>query len=217
MRREINIPFQGFYYSWLSDAVDRELEVHAERLHEDYPHISREEIQDAFFGHTAFSYVHRTLAGRYTEELSQLVEDETGLSLQLEFVTMESPREYNFQTDRIFATAPLESIAQMMQDTQASTLASMIKERHTSRDGFISFYSNQMDTWLVKPLEQWDPNEVGTLLRAYLGQHLEENWEYNLTLRLIDSEYVGEAFEAAVDWSKIHELIGDSENEQLLH
>jgi hypothetical protein len=88
-----------------------------------------------------------------------------GLSLQFE--TMTSPREYNFQTDRLFALIPLKIMREIFKRSNAEdheTLARVIDDRHSSRSGFISFYSNDLSDWVAKPLRDWDYIELGTLL-----------------------------------------------------
>ena len=48
-----------------------------------------------------------------------------------------------------------------------------IKERFASYNGFISFYSNDINEWLVKPFPEWDLNELSSLFCAYV-----HNFEY---------------------------------------
>lgn len=92
-------------------------------------------------------------------------------SIGLVFETMTSPREYNFQTDRLFADVPLKVMRELFKRSAADNhakLSHVIRQRFTSRDGFSSFYSNNLADWIAKPLREWDHNEFGTLIIAAL-------------------------------------------------
>jgi hypothetical protein len=49
-------------------------------------------------------------------------------------------------------------------------LSRAIKEQFTSRSGFTSLYSNDVLEWIVKPLDKWDHNEIGTLFECIILQ-----------------------------------------------
>jgi hypothetical protein len=78
----------------------------------------------------------------------------------------------------------------------------VIKERHTSRDGFISFYSNNFDDW-VKPLSKYDHNELGTLLTAYAESSAIEIKE--IDFRFIERILVDELVHSAINWNEFEE------------
>jgi hypothetical protein len=92
-------------------------------------------------------------------------------SVGIAFGEMESPREYNFTTDRVFGRVRLSTMRDLFNRSAADrheTLSRVIRERFTSRSGFVSFYSNDVRDWVKKPLRDWDHNEYGTLLWAAL-------------------------------------------------
>lgn len=125
-------------------------------------------------------------------------------TLLLEAEEMTSPREYNFETDRIFARMPLVMAREMFARSKREghkALAGIIRDRFTSCSGFVSSYSNDIAEWLEKPLASWDHNEVGTLLLAALalaGVDADElDWSIYYTITE-DSNY----WENCIDWPK---------------
>lgn len=82
-----------------------------------------------------------------------------------EFEEMKSPREYNFSTDRIFCLFDhAELCALLARADIAERLREVAADMFTSRSGFISFYSPDVDAW--GDLADWDHNQTGALLRA---------------------------------------------------
>ena len=159
------IPFDGFYGSSISDGLDYALEQYVECDHPDYT----SDIFDVYFNVVDWGKVRIHLATRYVEEVVSILEDEHDIHITLEFESLQSPREYNFTTDRIFATISEEDVVTLYSTVKNDDLNRSIKERFTSRSGFISHYSNDIDDWISNPLNKWDHNEVGTLLEAIIS------------------------------------------------
>lgn len=153
------------------------------------------DLWSILFDHSDYSAAYLTIARDYVAAFDDLAGETFGLtrpdvrkvynwetkkttreacrrdSIGLEFEEMTSPREYNFQTDRLFAKVPLKVMRDLFKRSAAddhATFAAVIRRRFTSRDGFSSFYSNDVATWTDKPLREWDHNEFGTLLIAGL-------------------------------------------------
>lgn len=120
---------------------------------------------------------------------------------------MTSPREYNFETDRLFVTMPLYILERIRKQVDPATLAAAFKERFTSYDGFISHYAPRVPE---KPLADWDHNETGTLLRAALGPDWDD-WPIYESLADGSSGY----FDAAVKWSDFDESVREKRSELL--
>ncbi|MFM0341159.1 hypothetical protein [Paraburkholderia fungorum] len=114
---------------------------------------------------------------------------------------MVSPREYNFETDRIFAYINRSSVRELYHRVDGAVLADMIRVRHTSCSGFISFYPNDLDDWKAKPLKDWDHNELGTLLLAVMKQQGMEDWDAVLCTRM--DEDIARAYSDCVDWKRL--------------
>ena len=128
--------------------------------------------------------------------------DDTGIVLTYE--SMESPREYNFTTDALYVTVNDPALLYSLTDTPK--LNAVAAEFFTSRPGFHSFYSPLVDTW--GELAEWDHNQLGALLTAYLRQVAEDKGlDQNDML-----EYMHEDFDAAVDaqtdFTKLYAALG---------
>lgn len=125
-------------------------------------------------------------------------------SLGAKFEEMTSPREYNFTTDRIFCELSGRTVARlfrMSREDNHARLAACIRERFTSRDGFISHYSNRLADWLEKPLADWDHNELGTLLRALLPDD-----DDALMWMTLEGETGWKAMNEVLNWAKFNEF-----------
>ena len=91
---------------------------------------------------------------------------------------MSSPREYNFTTDRVFADIPLARAYLLFRKTREDgSLTEYAQQRFTSYDGFSSYYSPDWKTW--GPFREWDHNQLGTVLAAFLNSDSDEfrEWE----------------------------------------
>lgn len=128
-------------------------------------------------------------------------------TLQLEFDEMTSPREYNFETDRLFATVPAYIMRRLFAKSRREgheTLAAVILRRFTSRSGFISHYPASLADWLAKPLVDWDCNELGTLLLAAL--EIEGMTESDIINEaedvLTDGDGINQEWESGVNWDR---------------
>jgi hypothetical protein len=151
------LPFAGFYCSH----HDAELDFTAERMLTD-------ESGDAYTGlldRLTYSCKWREVQQAYAAEYVAGLLSELGI--EGTFESMTSPREYNFATDKVFATLELPQVLRLMDDTKPETLDKIAGERHTSRSGFISFYSPDWRTW--GDVDSWDHNQLQTLIEAYIA------------------------------------------------
>ena len=184
----VQIPFGGFYESLWSGAIDREEESFIEneegaqrdetyspdRYQPEHLRLSGGEIADILCRVTQYSEAHSAVARMYVDEFDVWAAENIGTpihSFKLEAMT--SPREYNFETDRLFCDVPLATMQTLFERSAAqghAKLAEFIDERFTSHDGFSSFYSSDSADWLAKPLTDWDHNEAGTLLLLFVKE-----------------------------------------------
>lgn len=218
MKQIINVPFPGFYYTWYDQEIDHEMENavdgYIESDRRDIPKELREEVLDIFQSNFRLNVCHNRICADYIKAFNEWFEDKYELDLELEFESMSSPKYYNFETDRLFATID-EAKVQALFDLARPKLDAEIKRRFTSRDGFISHYSNDLADW-PKHLNLWDHNELGTLLTALFSH--EENHDWEVFEMIYEDSTFSEAFHQAMQWRYVddcvHELLIDRAREE---
>lgn len=163
------IPFQGFYNSAFEYAIDCEIEQSVE-YHQQENGLSdkdAETLRDGFLSKNNGQFL-KDICLNYAERFIFEVEKETGLKLKAKFLDLESPREYNFTTDRIFIELPESNALSFIEYVIANhkdELEKLIKQRFTSGPGFISFYDNTLEAW-GDPTD-WDCNQIGTCFEVF--------------------------------------------------
>lgn len=163
MKYPLRLFFFGGFYNTIHDGVfDQEMEY----ILEDFPGKSWDDFN------WKINYEN------YCRKYVLVVNSNTGLDL--EFRNMWSPREYNFTTDEIYCYLTKEDLQKISSALNSKTLTKIIKQRFTSRDGFSSFYSNNLDVWKEKEIEDWDELELGTLLDAWLIENNYNNEDNDL-------------------------------------
>lgn len=163
----MKLPFEGFYNSHIDGQVDFTVE-----------NWFNDNIPDEWYNH--FSYSKKMiddLSKLYVSLIQEKLKDDFGLSFPMEFVECVSPREYNFTTDKIYVSITPYALAMLGAMVDKEILKKVIEDRHTSYDGFASFYSNDYDEWMEKPITQWDEIELETLFIAAIAT-LYENLDY---------------------------------------
>lgn len=205
--KESTIPFTGFYESTHSYHVNE----HLEQYFQDFEGSGEllEGAEDVMWNAIDYSKGYDIYAREYASNFIAFINEEYGLNLKTAvFDNMERPKEYNFTTDRLFIKLSLEDTQQLFNAVDKDDLKATIKARFTSYDGFISFYSNDIEEWLAKPLEDWDCNEIGTLFEALIGDDHDEHlnlWlvEYYQTQNEMESciseegwQFINSAYEA---------------------
>lgn len=158
------IPFAGFYES----VHDRQLDDTVDQMLSDSSgcHPASERLVERFWDECNFTGVHEKYAKAYAEALA----DEIGVAFTFE--SLNSPREYNFTTDRIFVEIERAEVLRLREAVSERVFRDLARERFTSCDGFSSFYSPYADDW--GPVEEWDHNQIGTLIEACVLEHYED-------------------------------------------
>src|ERR1700694_1925936 len=114
----INLPFEGFYESKYSGEVDhieeREAEYAEERQEEDgiAPELRLEasDFSEVLFDCTSYRDCYLAVSKAYVDAFNHVASEYLGLPLALEWESMDSPREYNFATDRVYAHISVETV-----------------------------------------------------------------------------------------------------------
>lgn len=185
---ESTIPFDGFYESFISDDIDHQIGQQIEwdsdiyDLNEDEQQV----LEDSYLSVNR-SYFYNQIAKGYTNFfIDALNEKLEGFELKAKFNLLTSPREYNFETDRIFIEIEenhaIDFIKYIIKNYKKE-LEKKIEDRFTSRSGFISNYKNSLDLW-IDDYSEWDFNMIGTCFELF---DLEEE-DINYSLR----EYLSE-------------------------
>jgi hypothetical protein len=189
----VNLPFfPGFYESILSQtldyAVERESEYQVEResSKEYYPdeywpdelRLDHSELWDS----VCYSTTYEAMARDYAESFDRWMNDNFDTAIgSFTFESMTSPRYYNFETDRLFVNVHLDVMQSLADKVDLAKLSETIEERHKSRSGFISFYSDSLADWQEKledGLETLDHNELATILCAAIADKVKDESRY---------------------------------------
>jgi hypothetical protein len=159
------IPFSGFYETYNAAIFDDWLEYELEVLQQDYK-VPAEKLEDAgemFADGVEWAGCFNAYAVEYVDYFARK------FKLGLKFDSLESPREYNFTTDRIFCSLSVDEAKRIYSLVDKEILAKVLASHFTSRDGFISFYSSEIEA-LPEHIDAWDCNQLGCLIEAYCLQ-----------------------------------------------
>lgn len=182
---DVQVPFSGFYESIHDEQINSAIENHFEWLHEEdglEDTLTEEESDAIWSSDVNWSAIRNEYAKEYTEAFGN------EFKLGLKFIELSSPKYYNFSTDRIFAEVAKHQIDKIRKQVEATDLwAETVKEQFTSRDGFSSFYSNDIkdEDWTKDVLDEC---QYGVLLETYIEVLANEGyaclgdneWEYGL-------------------------------------
>ena len=191
---ESTIPFDGFYESFISADIEHQMGQQIEWDCDLYDlNESEEEILYNNYLTVNTSYFYNSIAKDYTNfyidnlnaKLNYAYPDH-GFTLNAKFNLLTSPKEYNFETDRIFIDIEknhaIDFIKYIIKHYKKE-LEEKIKQRFTSRSGYWSHYKNTLDSW-TQDYSEWDCNMIGTCFELF---NLEEE-DINYSLR----EYLSE-------------------------
>jgi len=185
---ESTIPFDGFYNSYISSDIEHQIGQQIEWDTDIYD-LNEDEQQILWDNYLSVnrSLFYNQIAEDYTNfYIHALNERLKGFTLDAKFNLLICPREYNFETDRIFIDIEknhaIDFIKYIIKNFK-KTLENKIKERFTSRSGIWSHYKNGLDLW-TQDYSEWDHNQIGTCFELF---DLEEE-DINYSLR----EYLNE-------------------------
>ena len=161
---EVRIPFPGFYESLLSSIIeDFEREEAESEAQQFLPADKQGELRDVLFEKQCrHDYLDRQAAEHaiceeYAESFAHRLKGLTGTDIRYSFSIMTSPKEYNFVTDQLFLFVEREDLMAILEKVRGDLLDEEAVRMFTSRDGFISFYSSDVDSWGTP--DTWDHNQ----------------------------------------------------------
>lgn len=145
---KIELPFTGFYESIHSSQIEGAIE---QLFADDHGELTTE-LSDAVDS-AAIDY--KAIHNEYAKEYIAAFASE--LDLTLEFDELTSPREYNFETDRIFAAIPAGQINKIRREVEKhADWPQCLRDNFTSYDGFWSHYSTDPgdEVWTRAELDE---------------------------------------------------------------
>jgi len=195
---ESTIPFDGFYESFISADIDHQIETDTQYYSElyDLNEFEQELLCNSFLNVNSYKFynqIAQDYTNFYIDDLNAKLNyayPDKGFTLKATYKCLESPREYNFKTDRIFIEIEenhaVDFIKHIVQNYKKE-LEKKIENRFRNRSGFISFYKNTIDLW-TKDFKEWDCNMIGTCFELF---DLEEE-DINYSLREYLTESISE-------------------------
>ena len=113
-----SLNFGGFYHSEHSETIENNIELYGYYW------------EDVDYKKTHINYC-KAFLNRLGEELN----------INLSFISLDSPRQYNFTTDKIFCSISDKDFKALLSTYDTKELYNYIEEHSKSRSGFTSFYS----------------------------------------------------------------------------
>jgi len=162
-KRLFRIPFPGLYHSYLNDAIYQEIERMMEGP--DCESLATGQDWDDFWTVYEGSTVALAAGKLYFEFFADALEEETGVKVNWEFESVTSPREYNFQTDSLYAYLSDDDTEKLLGKVAAEKLQTAATDIFTSRSGFMSFYPPNISEWPER--SKWDHNHLYTVLLSW--------------------------------------------------
>lgn len=163
------LPFDGFYDT-THEAMVRDAVYFNPDTNHYYDEMSEEEYEafdkalpEGTFGKAMTEYS-RMYADRLAKELG----------IKMTFKDMESPKYYNYSTDRIFCEIDEEEVEKLKKRVDSDKMKEKVKKEFSSCSGFSSSYPNDYDEWLRQE-EPFDHNQIETLIDC-IGETETKDW-----------------------------------------
>lgn len=186
--------FGGFYESIHGSVFDEEEKY----IMEDYPKHNEEDFR--------FTCDRIEYCKNYVSAIS------SKLGINFKFMELTSPKEYNFTTDKLSVWMTSKDLKKISSVLSSDTLKNLIKRRFTSRDGFSSWYSNEIEEWKENKITDWNCVELGTLLDAWIIEN--ETQEYYDNLDYVGYEYC-QGNGRYVDYEKLWDEEAEKQEKEL--
>ena len=195
---DVQLPFSGFYNSphdlAIDDAIGSNLYYQPLDWYDElkgYPNDDEailQDIKEKAYEHvdTVISDIKDDAKAAYAKVYSERFCDDAGLDCDVEKTEVESPKYYNYTTDRIFTPINIDGLTKLLASTPDEVLAAAVRDTYTSYDGFISGFDNDYyngDDWNL-PLKDMQAVQLGTLLKAALKHY--NNWSIEGEWYLVD-------------------------------
>lgn len=143
---QLEIPFVGFYQGYHTEQPCDEIEREIDNAFENDINLDGEIIEkiwDNFNDGFNWRKYFEQVANEYARFVLTTVDPSQDLATILQQVEVDSPREYNFTNDKIYATMTQRphnlSLKYFTDNDLIDPLMWSIKSRHSTREGYISF------------------------------------------------------------------------------
>ena len=178
--------FNGFYNTLFEDlidnATDNVIEYHNEQNESD-------------LNYDNFDFDYASIQNEICKDAVSKIEEklnEIGINCTINFENLVSPKEYNFSNDSINIEINFKKFSRVIEilEQNYDSFSKYIKDNYTSRDGFISNYSNYSSDWMedLKNDAENETHKVGAVLEFIL-QEVEEYKPENLYFELCENCY----------------------------
>ena len=176
MKLEFNLPnFDGFYNSGFGDfEISDDIESYGDVTEEEHDNINWDKTHE----NIAVKYL-----DKFNEQNAELL-SMFGLKPFI-FSKVDSPKTYNFRTDYLVCSTKFNfnkvlKLFRTYINENLTSFKELVKDRHSSYDGFHSFYSNDVNTWLNDYLtkDKFDNIIFETLLMFVLDNHLSSEYDH---------------------------------------
>lgn len=165
MQVEINLPFfPGFYngYLELDNFVD-------------------EEITDSQRENINWEELSINLAKDYFDIFKESLYEELASIINLTYVKLESPKFYNYSTDKIVCNVefdPSSLQALFFMDWDKDVFEDYVSHEFKSCDGFVSHYPNTLREWMFLIIKDIDDNVVVETILTHLIENDSERYDW---------------------------------------
>ena len=160
-----------------------------------------------FYSYMDWSEYKNALCVKIVDKVSELLSDYVE---KIEFQHLSSPQYYNFENDSIYCIIrPKKQAIIDYINANKSQLSEYLKNNFKSRDGFISFYSYDIEVWeqeYTNGWKNWSDKGIylGTILDFILENEKTEYTElYFATEGVYASEYLNDEFGDIVNGKRL--------------
>lgn len=189
---EIQLPFSGFYHSIHDMYIDNNIEYEIEYLESElgYTDEQLDVIKDRFYM-MDYAPTRKTICEHYINAYNAVFYDEYDIHLDLTYNDLISPKFYNFETDRLYATID-ESIYNEVTDLiNSEDFKSLLKDKFKPQSGFMPFQST---------LDAIENNDTVLFSAELLEMLLPENqvindWQYSDNINEVISNSINIDYE----------------------
>lgn len=171
--------FTGFYDSIFDPSdnyIEMETELREDEFKDYYEDLHKAGVTQEFFNENFYDYLdynkgYEGAASYICDGLENL--ESADIIQEVTFEKVVSPKYYNFSTDSINCEIEYddEKLIEYLTENKEA-FKDYIESKYTSRDGFSSSYSNDLEYWL--DAENHGDHEVGSILQFVLENESED-------------------------------------------